>query len=321
MENNKSAREIKRPEIGEDLLSLLLECGELTKKSAAKKLDISVDTINEWINYLEKNDWINLNYQDVEDPQIRLSSSAFKRLKYLEEELTEVKESEHVELKGVIKNISLKLEFMTKKIFRLILRYKIDIVIVISIVTFIYLLNRFIKNPDRESLSFLLASVLFSITIITYRIYKRVLRIRKLVNFFISISKVVISRKSYLFAFLISLGSLYFFIRFVIDPKSSYNLLGGVIFLTTSILIIHREKTFQEKLKFYIGMMLLVSGLIIISGAVVNSLSVTETVIGTKSRLIDMALGLAMLLILQLKESFFGVGVKSFRNMIAMSKE
>lgn len=318
-DKKRKGSSLKKPSVGGDLLSLMIEAGRITKTAASVKLGVDLKTINDWVNTLEKEGWVKVTDRELEDSILEVKESALREFMDAEKELFG-KEKDVV--KGEQQKVRLgeRIKNLLGKVLNFTTRSKMDFAMILAATFSFYLIKRFVSDPDQEALSFLIAMVVFSVMIVIYHKYEKVLKTRGVIVFAASLMEAMVQKRRSILSVLISIVFVGSVGAFLFGPGHSiYSLLLCVILLSTIILLYQPKKTMGEMLGFYLGMVLLTCSILLIIGMLGVSMIIFGA--GNESHMIDIAVALAIMVVLQLNEDSLGVGVKSFQKMIPEPKK
>lgn len=283
---------------GEELLVLILRVYKIKKSAAIRSLGVDESTVDDWISALMEAGWIKPIDTDLDDPPLEISETTFEKINDIR--------------KGVVFKELVKEKKKKKKAIRSPVKIDkivmLDILIVLTTIASILLVYKFVMDPDKESLSFIIAMALFSVVILIYKAYSKVSRTRKFFSviglIFRNLIHILTKRKKHIFAVFTILILFYFAGRFVVTKKI-YFIPLVVLSMTTFLLTYLPKQTRGANLRFYMGILLLTFALLLLGGLYKP----------VDSRFLNVSAAIISLILLQVKESSFGVGIKSFKEM------
>jgi len=298
--------EEETPSEGEDLLTLVLKYGKLHQSEASRKLQVEPDVVNSWAGSLEEGGWIKPRDMDIGDPLLELSKASLKRVHGIKEEM--LKE----EKKEVKKKKQIKLPLIRVKLDKILIN---DILIIVSSLLALYLFSKFIRDPNKETLSFFVSVILFSTVSLIFSSYEEFSKTKKALSKLKILAKTLYRvgsrRRTGLLAVAVFIFMIFAVGRFIFLRNIIYLYLA-VLSLSSIILIYQPRPGIKPKIMFYTGMTLLTCSTLLLLGVA----SITKPIIGRRIGAVDIVVAIVLLIILQRKEAEFGVGAKSFKEMI-----
>lgn len=293
----------KKPSEGEELLTLVLETGRLTKTACAMKLGVSEDVIDSWAEALVEEGWLNPPDNDVYDPVFELSEDALKRLRALEKSF--IGEDAAVEDEAAAEK---KKKQKPRRGFSSVFSFA-DLLILLSLVLSLVMFARFFQKPDE--LIYLLFCVLLALfSSVIYRSNRQYSRNLFLAEFFskaVSDSIKIFKRSRRHIILLILIGfSVYFLGRLMVTKNILYFILCMMYFFAIP-LVFQKKGSTLSFLRMYLGLMLVLYAFLLFLGLT----SLTEYALGYKSRALDFLAGIGFLFFLRMKENYFGLKMAS----------
>lgn len=295
----------KKPDEGEDLLSLVLETGRITRSAASRSLRIPEDVVTSWYDKLEEAGWIKPIDRDLDDPMIELSDNALKKLRSLERDFFEkVEEQEEAAIKEEEAKTDAKSLAATGQVARP--KYKaftlIDALVFSSTLLAIVMFKKF--SEDTSEVMFLLFGmllILFSVIIYQRKIKQSKARfmVMSLWGGLSSTLKAFKVHKLHVLAFVFVVGVIYLVGRFLLVRKLIY-LVGAVICFSLIPFIYTRKGNKKVLARLYLGIMLIIYALLLLFGLT----SFTEY-FTAKIRAFDVLTGISLLIYLKIRESYF----------------
>jgi len=291
----------------EHLLGLVLEINGIKESAASQKLEVGLNQVKKWTTELEAEGYVEVTEKETGDCVLKITPQGLERVKKLRKKWLADEEEEAkpvVDKKQVMNERKEKIKKAFSRVGRILKELSRDIILVGSTLVSLYLIKVFIDNPNAEVLSFLFGSILLSIVLILYHQYKKYLKTTKVLGFMQWIEQLAEAQKNYIALTLISLFLIYVTVMFVTNPQfRGVYLILAALFLASAALIYVPKKTVKGALRFYLGISLMMYALTLIIGW----MKLTGLVFETESRLIDVGVGLALLVIVHLNESVFGV--------------
>ncbi|MFH0859624.1 MAG: hypothetical protein V1921_00315 [Candidatus Altiarchaeota archaeon] len=294
---------------GEELLSLLLEVNRIPQSSAVTFLNQTPDTIEAWALALETQGWIKKRDPDVEDPILEISASGMKKIEALQKNLIKFDE---VEEKDDRKKSGVSLKKLFGKLFLMDRVLLLDILILISMFASFYLIWRFFEDPNRETVSFLVSMILFSLIVLTYKSYEELSKAKKIRGFFVvvysTIAEILKRRKQHILGSMLLLITMYY-TGLYLNHRITLYFGMGVLSLSTYILLYQPRSGLRKNVMFYVGMLILCSSLLLIAGVE----RIVFPISNKTYRIIDILIGLLGLAVVKFNEKYFGVNIERFR--------
>ncbi|MFH1404459.1 MAG: hypothetical protein ABIH11_09345 [Candidatus Altiarchaeota archaeon] len=299
-------------------LALVFELGRVRRDLAFKKIGISPEVGKAWISELESEGWIRVSGDELGEPLLEVTPKALDRQKdivrMLEEHERDV--AEDAKPKYTVKQKFGRFADTSKRSFTsVIVSFFMnlrDILIIASTLLSLYLLYNFILSPNTAILNFLLGAILLALVLILYRQYEKYLKTRSFISFVEWVMLLINMRRKHIAVIITLVFLIYIAGLMMLDPDDTgIYLMGCMVVLTTGLLISYPKKSIADALKFYVGMAQLMYSMLLIVGM----LSITDPILVSKSRTIDVVVGILFLIILQLNEEFFGVGPTEFKKM------
>jgi hypothetical protein len=182
----------------------------------------------------------------------------------------------------------------------------------------VYLLYHFIQEPNTQILSFFLAVLTLSVTLMLYNQYKRYLKKGGVISFIEWFIWILKSRKNYIALIITYILLIYAIVMVIIHPlERALYLMYVVMLISTSVLLYYPKERLVDVLKFYAGMAALMYSILLFF----ELASVSATLMGEKYRVLDIFIGLCIILLIKINEDRLGVGVKPLKKMITEAKE
>ncbi|MFH1788449.1 MAG: hypothetical protein ABH834_03615 [Candidatus Altiarchaeota archaeon] len=290
----------KKPDEGEDLLSLVLETGRIPRSAASRSLRVPENVIDVWCLKLEKDGWLNHIDRDLGDYMIELSDAALKKLRNLERDFfdkVEEEASREEKTKQEVKTRDARKTAPPHKTLTLV-----DALVFLSVILSAVMFKRFSEDTTQTML------LLFGILLIVFSviIYQRKAQhskarsiIVKLWNAILSILLAFKVHKRHVLAFALFVGVMYLVGRFLIVRKLIY-LVEAVICFSFIPFAYTRRGNKRILGRMYLGIILTIYALLIIFGFT----GFTEY-FTAKVRVFDILAGITLLLYLKIKESYF----------------
>lgn len=300
---------------GEELLSLLLGIGSISEKKAAAFMKVDLETIKAWSKALEEADWIKEIDPDMEDPVLSISKSGEKKFVQFKKDMLDL--DEEVNLKKLLKIKKRKLPMRgaaKKKSFRFDKIVLLDILVLLSLLFSIFLIIKFIRDPNSETLSFLASIILFSLAVLTYQTYDKLSKTRNFMDaikaIFGVLAEIVRRRKKHIIA-AISLLVIMYSVGMYLSSLRALFIILTAISISSYITAYEPRDSRKENILFYTGIIILTYSLMLILG-------ITDIVFPATRKsyfIFDLLVGLLGLVILRLKEDYFGINIKRFKGM------
>ncbi len=293
----------------EHLFALICELNYITSTEADRKLKVGVDKIKSWAKELEGEGYIIIDYSASQDFKLRITRQGIK--KFEEIESLWKKEGGVTPEKSENKQVpvSRARQKMRKAVRRLVADVQSNPLLYISLIMSLYLLRLFYMNPRAEALTFLLAAIFMSMALLSYQQKKRnkelygPSRQHKALSLGPMISLVKQKKKQFVIP-VVAVGLVYSIGMIILNPKNmSLYILLAVFCAVTAEITFFPRKTFSIVAKFYLGMMLITSGLVLLLGVA----SLTETFMGEKARHLDFLFGLGMIILAYINDREFHV--------------
>jgi DNA-binding PadR family transcriptional regulator len=289
-----------------NLLTVILEFeGKIRESSASRKMGVESETVRGWAEELEAEGFIELAELGVGDPLLQVTPAGLKKLDDIKREWKEQEgvgeEGESEDKPGGGKR---KLGFNVKAGFTRVRGMAMDFVILGTSIVALYLLKQFIEDPNAEVLSFFFGAILLSVTFLIYNQYKKSLKTRKVFGFMQWFLQLLQEKRRYIATTIVSMLMIYAVGMLILEPYNrSFYIMLMVLIASTGMLIYYPKKTFFGVIKFYIGIGLLAYALMLI----VNLLSITSTLFEQRVRLLDVGVGIALLVLIQMNEDWLGI--------------
>jgi len=305
-----------KPEEGEELLSLLIEVGgTLTVDAAARSLGKEPELVRSWANALERDGWINPLDKDLTDPKLKLSESSWKRLADFDRVITE-----RDQLKQIAADKQAKAgarasarESAKSKFDKVLI---LDSLIIASIILCLELLRRFIFLRGRDSAQVFSAMLLFTVAAMTFRGYDKVSKSKSVfVNALIvlRVARSMLARRKRYVTLFFMIMTLVFFAGNFATSRNPFFLVVAVVPLTTIILVYDHNPSPAFSARFHAGMMLLTYAVLLILGFA----TLSKNFFGGTVRVVDAALGVAIIAVLKLKDDVFHVSPEYLKLLIS----
>ena len=319
-DEKKEKPEVEAPEVGEEVLLMLERFGSIDKSSALRELQVSPETLDNWVDELERDGWVKVTDRELDDYYIGLTKESLERIKQLKE-LKKEEESfveEAIEDKEPKKKFDLKLFLEkiknTSVRFILLLRSNIiDLSLIAFFLLVVHLILAFIQDPNQRIMNFLAAIVMFSALLLIYRSYKEKLKTKTLLELVVEFFQILREKIKHIIASMFIVLLIYFAGWVIIYPEFRViSILLCTIVLTSIIGVYHPLKTKSKMLKFQIGMLLIVYSMLVIAGMA----SITQLIVEYTLRIVDLGMGISLLAIIYINRSFFGVEVEYFKEIL-----
>ena len=287
------------PKEGGELLSLLLQFGRMPESSAVKDLGVGRDVVREWEKALADEGWIKRPDPLLSDPLLELSPEYDKKLSLIREQARRPVESKSAAGKLVPAKST------TPKMSPL---FAYDMTVLISLALSVYLILKFAKNPQAGFSSAIAGVVLFAVSMSVLRAHRRVSQAKSGKGLAQStpslFAEVVSRRKRYIVVVAMVLAIIFLVGRFLVS-RNPENMLLLIIPLSTIPLVFLRRVKAGFIVRYYIGMILLMYSLLLLTGFY----SVSAILVGSESRAVDVLVSFVIIGLIQLSEKYFGVGV------------
>ena len=297
------------------LLALVLELGKISESEASRKMGVEPGRIREWVDELQAEGFIGSGDTDIGDITLKVTPEGLKKLKkiesdWIEQEGADAEKEAKAEArrKGKPKpRLKLGLKAVFNVVFnavKAIRRSWVDLVILGAILASLYLLKQFVESPNAEALSFFFVSLLLSFTLMLYNRYRKSLKTAKFIGFMEWFFQLVKSNSRYIASLLVLVLMIYVVGMFMLKPhQRNMYLMAIILTASTGLLIYYPKRSILGVLKFYVGIILLAYGLLLI----VDGVSLTGTFFESKVRLLDLGIGIAFLVLVHLNEGWIGI--------------
>lgn len=307
-ENPEKIGGLEGPKEGGELLSLLLRFGSMPASSAAKDLGVDAVTIRQWGRALSAEGWIKPLDALLSDPILSLSPDYEKKISKVRETLRRP-----ADVKAVNNGFK-----KPKPAVSGLFAY--DMIVLVSIALSVYLILKFVRNPSVGPASPILGVVLFFIAILVLRSYRRVYTAKKetgkspaLLALF---KEILTRRKRHILVVALLLLVMFFIGKFIVS-KDQINLLLLIMPLSSIPLVFLRRVNVGFLIRYYLGMILLMYAILLFAGLY----SVSEKVLGRTSWVFDVLVSFLILVLIQLFEKFFGVGMSFIFELAKMQNK
>jgi len=284
------------------LLALILELKGITEDEAAFKMQVSKAKIHEWRASLESQGLVATPDDEGGQGVMLLTRDGKRRLKKLEREL-EAQETVtvprvKVDPKALLRSISTKAVMRIRDLW-------LDIVVLCMVIISLKLLKNFADAPDMQALSFFFASLTLSLVLILYQQYKRSMKAAQFVSFFQwAVETTVGQRRLIALAFVVALIMYSVGMSLLHPDKAGLYIIIAVVVAATGHLLYSPRKGPARFVKFYAGVILISTGLVLVVGLI----SLTETLFGNEVRVLDFFFGFCFLFIAYFNQRDFGLG-------------
>jgi len=313
----KKKKEIEIPEFGQELLTLLEDFRQIDKDSAMRELAADSETFEKWVDELEKGDWIKVTDRGIIDNYTveftKKFLSTIKELKEIRKEEESLPEGEHVKRRIGLRNL---LGAFIDGISSLTNKFKsniIDLSVVLGFLTAIYLIRFFIEDPNTRILDFMASIVLFSVILFVYRNSKEKLKTKTIFQSFFAFLS-ILKREWKVVVFSIFIVLLIYFVgwMFIYPEIKVLSLMLCTMVLCSIIQLYHPLKPIIYMPRFYVGMVALVYALLLLLGVA----NISSNLFEIENRLIDLAVGVAVLALVYINRNFFNVKIAYFKRMM-----
>lgn len=285
------------------LLALILEVKGITEDEAAFKLQLPKATIHEWRASLESQGLVATPDDEGGQGVMVLTREGERKLKKLGREL-EAQEAEEAAPKAKADPKALFRRMSSKAVLK-IRDLWLDIVVLCMVVISLKLLKNFADAPDVQALSFFFASLMLSLVLILYQQYKRSMKAAQFVSFFQwAVEATVGQRKIIALAIVVALIMYSVGMSLLHPGKAGLYIIVAVVVAATGHLIYSPKRSPAKIIKFYAGVVLISTGLVLVVGLI----SLTETLFGNEVRVLDFFFGFSFLFIAYFNQRDFGLG-------------
>lgn len=292
------------------LLALIYEYQGIKVGEADRKLLVGTEQIHLWCKELSDEGLIDYPLQEGDDAGLSLTKEGFKILKIIENDWKEqeMRQNECSKKKKPRKDPKKALNEIINKLGGI----WIELIVVMSVALSAYLIKLFIDQPDAQAASFVGGSFALSTALLVYSRYQRQMKSKtKIISFSQWIIRHLRLANRSISLFLIALAMIYciglIFLHFGgLIPLFSWELnvilVFTILLAATTELVYYPDKTLKIVSGFYLGILLIVLGLMIVLGMI----NLTESLFGSKSRVIDLIFGIGFLVFSHINRKTFG---------------
>ncbi|MFH0862312.1 MAG: hypothetical protein V1875_04700 [Candidatus Altiarchaeota archaeon] len=290
------------------LLALVLEYRELHESEAQRKLEVGLTQIKEWKVQLQTEGLLEPDDLTV-DSTLKVTKAGLKRLQNLKKEWITQAASEETNQK----NKPAAEHFISKFVSSIIHSPKLketflDALILSATLLSLYLLKIFLYSPNVEVISFLMSTLFFAVALVVYQQYKNDLKAREFIGFFRWVLEQTGNNRKYILAIFVALIVVYSAGMILLTQKNVGMYVLISVLASSSILVIFaRKRNIWLISKFYLGVALLVVGLMLLAGL----FSATEYLVESSIRWLDIVFGLGILFVTHMNEKTLGLAALS----------
>ncbi|ODS42794.1 MAG: hypothetical protein MSIBF_05790 [Candidatus Altiarchaeales archaeon IMC4] len=298
----------------DDLLGLVVEVGEISLESAARKLGADEKQVLDIAYELEKEGWIEKVDRELNNPHLIPKKEAFKRMHVIAESVIkrsarEAKETkdEKDKVKNRMKNNLLALKKSIKK-------NALDLIFIASIIVSLYMFDSFLRDINENTGYFVIGVLSFSLAIVVYMVYKSQLKVHRAVVLLMPFVREEESEIMKVISFVLSIA---FFGRFILSPSHQiYNLLLGSIFLSMMLVQYQEHLKASKKMRIVVGLTLMIISialilkffiLLLLGGFSFENLQIIKY---------DIIFGVLIWLFVKNQRNYFCIGPKTIEFMI-----
>jgi|GEM_PF-5060830 len=296
------------------LLAIIFEYKSPTVSEAARKLTVEKEQIHAWAAQLAEEGLIDYATEDGDDAPMSLTKEGFKILKIIEKNWIAQEQKESETPKSQVKaDKKKKMDAARARMKKRFEERGIEVIVLISAVLAIYFTKLFIDSPNVEGLSFILGSLTFSIALVLYSRYQKQMRSKKeIISFVQWLRKNLVTMERSFLLFIIAICMVYtmgmialhyWHIFFLSDWHLNFLIIATVLLAATTELVYYPKKTIRMMGNFYVGVLLMVVGLMI----AVDLLNITEGIFGSRQRIIDLIFGVGFIILAYLNDKKLGV--------------
>ena len=293
------------------LMALIFEFKNIKIHEADRKLKVGSYQINLWCKQLKSEGLVEYSPEEGDDAELILTKSGLKILKQLEKDWIEQEgiEPEPIKLKVESKQF----KSLAGNLRPRLSQSAIEFLVFGSVIFSLYLIQAFVKNPNVEGASFVFGALTLSFSIILYNRYRKQMKAaQKMQAFFPWLKEHALSVHKTLELFLIFLLSVYSFGMLFLYIGGTVNLTPmqlnffivlSVLVASSAELVYYPKKTLRIIAHFYLGIILMLMGLLIIFGLI----DLTMLLFGNSNRFVDLIFGIGSIILAYINDKKFGI--------------
>ena len=319
--HGKGESEVQLPASGEELLSLLGDYGMLEKSSALREMKLTPKGFDDVVDRLSKDGWVTVYDRDLENYSVELTKKSHEWIEELKEKKKEEEGAPEIEQQnlktGAAKHVSLPKASLHNRLMIPVLASVsgnvIDLAILMAFFLTLYLIVKFIGDPNQRIMDFLAAMVLFSVVLLVYHNSKQRLKTTTLLEKVMEFLSIMLREgKTLLFAVFLVLIVYFVGWAFLYSEHRVLSIILCTIVLSSIIQLYNPIVSVFKVPLFYVGMILIVYSMLVIFGVA----RITDLLFGAENRVIDVLVGIGMLALVYINRGFLGVRITYFREMI-----
>jgi hypothetical protein len=286
------------------LFGLVCQFKSISAMEADRKLKAGFENIRYWAEELNKKGIVDVEPSPTGDFHIKITPEGEKKFEELRKLWTHESEPEKAIKTKRLKSLKYSRPSRLKRLNdRISIAFRNNPLFYTSLLVSFYFIFKFYRSPNEHAMMFLLGALFLSVAFYVYqRKYKHTLpskiaaHMREWWGKEMAANQMIILFPIVIICLIYSLGMVF------MRPESRSLYLLLTVFFTATLEVLHfQKKRLSIVLKFYLGVLLIASGIILILGMT----SPTEVFFGERKYFLDLAVGFAILIFANAKDKEF----------------